>query len=58
MCLCKLTSTNVNGRLARTEFLNHFSDFFLIQQIHMNLTNSIEMNNSLKFLNEFTSIPQ
>ena len=53
-----ITSTNVNGRLARTEFLNHFSDFFLIQQIHMNLTNSIEMNNSLKFLNEFTSIPQ
>ena len=30
------TSTNVNGRLARTEFFNHFSDFFLIQQIHMN----------------------
>ena len=24
----KKTSTNVNGRLARTEFFNHFSDFF------------------------------
>ena len=29
------TSTNVIGRLARTEFFNHFS-IFLNQQIHLN----------------------
>ena len=51
------TSTNVIGHLARTEFFNHFS-IFLNQQIHLNKINSIEINNALKFLNEFTWIPQ
>ena len=59
-----LTSTDIIGRLARTKFFNHFSNFdfnkFICnqqltssyQRIHCNLP-----MNSLGFYNEFTRIP-
>ena len=60
----QLTSTNVIGRLARTEFFYHFSIFLFnrfiwIKQIQLKSTiNSNSSMNSLGFLNEFREISQ